>query len=506
MKTDSQWEKIGKIPHHGICVPLFSLRTKKSCGIGEFNDLLPLIDWCQSLKLDCIQLLPLDDSGQDASPYNPLSSCALDPIYLSLSDLPNLSADLLLELQSFIPLTQTQRISRSEVKKKKLEWLKKYFESTSQDAGFKLFNENNTWLDPYGLFLTLKEENGGKYWHDWPEEYATFKPEHLEKRRRSIDFHCFVQFLCHSQMKKVRDYASEKEIFLVGDLSFLISPDSVDVWAERSLFNLNYAAGAPPDAYNPKGQKWGFPLFNWEEMREKDFAWWKRRLHLTEQFFHLYRMDHVVGFFRIWGIPPEKEPSEGQYFPSDRALWAKQGTELLNRMIEYSSILPIAEDLGTIPEEVYPILKQLGLCGTKVIRWQRSKQGDYIPYSEYEPLSLTTLSTPDMDLIETWWQKYPAEAVPFAKFKNWPYHPLLTHQQRLALLYDAHHTPSYFHINLLQEYLALFPSLVWPNPDEERINVPGTIAPTNWTYRFRPFLEEIVEHKGLADAFKQILN
>jgi 4-alpha-glucanotransferase len=111
-----------------------------------------------------------------------------------------------------------------------------------------------------------------------------------------------------------------------------------------------------------------------------------------------------------------------------------------------------------------------------------------------------------METLELWWKKNPSEVVPFCRFKHWSYHPILSFKQRLELLHDAHHTPSYFHINLLQEYLALFPNLVWPNPEDERINVPGTISPTNWSYRTRPFLEEIVSHEGLQEAISKILN
>ncbi len=511
MRTSPHWAKIGLRPHHGICVPLFSLRTEKSCGIGEFTDLIPLINWCKSLKLDCIQLLPLDDTGTDPSPYNPLTSCALDPVYLGLSHLPDPGKDLLLELDLFTPLTRSQRVHRNEVKKMKLEWLKKYFakafKDISQTTDYKGFIEKNGWLELYGLFLALKGEFGGKHWRDWPEKYAHPEPQQIELRQGAVDFHSFVQFLCHSQLRKAKEHASKNGVFIKGDIPILISQDSVDVWSNRSLFNLDYAAGAPPDYYNPDGQNWGFPLFDWEQMRHRAFTWWKRRLAVAEPFFHIYRIDHVVGFFRIWGIPQKKELDGAHFIPSERDLWAGLGIELLNMLIECSPLLPIAEDLGTIPEEVYPILKQLGICGTKVVRWERYKGGDrdYIPYSKYEPFSMTTLSTPDIDPLGTWWKKFPAESVPFAKFKNWEYHSELATKQRLELLRDAHHTPSYFHINLLQEYLALFPELVWLNPEDERINVPGTTLPTNWTYRFRPFLEEIAEHKGLADALQQIL-
>jgi len=496
VKTNDHWKPIGFYPHHGISLALSSLHTKQSCGIGEFLDLIPLIDWCKELKLDCIQLLPINDTGNDASPYNPLSSCALDPVFLSFSDLG-------LSSEPFAHLKAQQRVLRHEVLSIKIELLRKLFEDTfltlSKTVAYRTFLVENPWLESYSLFKALKEQFGGKNWIDWPTEYSM--PE-----QSKIDFYPFLQFHCFSQMGKVRAHATQQGVFLKGDIPILLSPDSDDVWAHRNLFHLDFDAGAPPDYYNSQGQHWGFPLFNWDAMRQTHFTWWKQRLKVAEKQFHIYRIDHVVGFFRIWGIPKGKKPTEGSFFPPDHNQWFPQGKELLEMMLDATPLLPIAEDLGTIPKEVYPILKELGICGTKVVRWQRREHdGHYIPFNEYDSLSMTTLSTADMDPLELWWKKYPAESVPFAQFMGWSYHPILTQKQRLHILTAVHHTSSLFHINLLQEYLALFPELVSLNPEEERINHPGTLLPTNWTYKFRPSLEEIISHLGLKEAFKQII-
>lgn len=457
---------------HGICLPLFSLRTKEG---NSFLSLIPLIDWCKSLKLDCIQLLPINDTGDDSSPYNPLSSCALNPIYL--------------------------RINGSYGLKALREVFEKTFDELLKTSNYQIFVKENQWLSGYSLFKTLKEQFGGIHWKDWPVGYA--KPE-----QRKVDFYTFLQFHCFSQMKQVREHATKQGIDLKGDLPILPSPDSADVWENPHLFRLDLDAGTPPDLYNPLGQHWGFPLFNWEAMRRSGFAWWKQRLKIFERCFHICRIDHIVGFFRIWAIPKGNKPADGFFIPTDPAQWLLQGEELLKMMLSATSMIPIAEDLGTIPKEVPSILKRLGIYSTKVVRWQRHWETDrsYIPFNEYEPLSMTTLSTPDMDPLELWWRKYPAESVPFAAFMGWSYHPILTNKERLAILRAAHHTSSFFHINPLQEYLALFPELVWPNPEEERINFPGTQLPTNWAYRFRPSLEEIVNHDGLREAFRVILD
>lgn len=491
MKSDSHWRRIGLKPHHGICLPLSALHTKTSCGIGDFSDLIPLIDWCKSLKLDCIQLLPLNDSGSDPSPYNPLSSCALDPIYLSLSALG---------ISHGFPLTQ--HILRGEVLQKKLSLLRALFNQTfptlKETTRYQTFLQQNPWLESYSRFKALKDEFGGKNWIHWPAELPPIP-------QPAIDFYSFLQFHCFDQMEKARAHATQQGIFLQGDIPILLSPDSADVWTHPELFRLDLAAGAPPDAYNQSGQKWGFPLFHWDAMRKTDFAWLKQRLKVAMRLFHIYRIDHVVGFFRIWGIPKDKEPAAGSFYPPNPALWASQGRELLTVMLDATSLLPIAEDLGTIPPEVPLVLKELGICGTKVMRWQKAND-QFIPFNAYEPFSMTTVSTPDLPPLELWWRRYPAEAIPFAAFMHWAYHPILTRDQHLAILRASHHTSSLFHINLLQEYLALFPALVWPNPEDERINQPGTRLPHNWAYRFRPSLEEMVAHEGVREAFGEMLN
>ncbi len=510
MRTGEAWKKIGFHPHHGICLILSGLRTKNSCGIGEFLDLLPLIDWCSNLKLDCIQLLPLNDTGGDPSPYNALSSCALDPVFLSLSALPN-PGSLEKELEMFIPFNQEKRVSIIEVKREKLKWLRKYFRASfsalSKTKQYCEFVNDHPWLETYALFKSLKDDYGWRDWKDWPMEFQTPKQEHFEKKRGEIDFYSFLQFHCFDQLGKVKRHATEKKVFLKGDIPILLSPDSADVWSQPSFFKLELAAGAPPDYYNPLGQKWGFPLYDWDAMRHSGFSWWKKRLKVAEQFFHIYRLDHVVGLFRIWAIPGKNKPAEGFFVPADPSLWPGQGREILEMMIDSSTLLPIAEDLGTIPPFVRPMLKELGICATKVLRWQRDWQGDksYLPFNEYEPLSMTTVSTPDMDALRGWWKKYPDESIPYAHFKHWTYESVLTPEKQSEILLDAHHSSSLFHINLLQEYLSLFPELSWPDPNDERINIPGTILPTNWTYRFKPTLEEIIAHQPLADAIRKIL-
>ncbi|HNA62685.1 MAG TPA: 4-alpha-glucanotransferase [Rhabdochlamydiaceae bacterium] len=492
--------------YHGIDLPLASLHSNQSCGIGEFNDLLLLIDWCHDVGFDVIQLLPLNDSGTDPSPYSALSSCALHPIYLSLGALPGSPAP------DGIHLNALPRVSYLEVLSFKLNFLHAYFAESGHQildsSDFEEFVVKNPWLLSYALFKVLKDKLQHTPWMSWPDELKSPDFNHLvELHAEEMKFYFAIQFLCHQQLATVKKYAASKGILLKGDIPILISPDSADTWFKPHFFNFNFSAGAPPDAYNSEGQYWGFPIYNWEVIRNDDFSWWHQRLHIATHYYDLYRIDHVVGFFRIWAIPLNHPPREGKFIPENPALWLPQGREILQMMLATSPMLPIAEDLGSVPSSVRTTLAELGICGTKVIRWERryEQDGSFIPFSDYPKLSLTTVSTHDSDTLQLWWQNSPDEAKAFCAFLGWNYSPDLSFDQRLKLLNDAHHTPSIFHINLLQEYLALFPELVSANPQDERINVPGKVLPANWTYRFRPSIEEIAAHLPLKKAIASVL-
>lgn len=503
-----QWKKIGIKPRHGIDVPLFALRTKNCCGIGEFFDLLPLIDWCTSVGFEIIQMLPLNDSGNSPAPYNAISSCALNPIYLSLHQLPGIEHQ-----PSPTPLNSLPRVSYDDVQSFKMHFLHNYYEQEGKrlrsSPDFEAFVAKNAWLKPYALFKVIKDRLAQNNWMSWPEDLSFKNYDTLSiKHAQEMDFYMFLQYLCFMQFTEVKKYANAKGVLFKGDIPILISADSADTWSKPELFDFSLSAGAPPDQYNQEGQNWGFPLFNWEIVKQEHFNWWKQRLTSASSYYNLYRIDHVVGFFRIWAIALNHPAKEGKFLPENPDLWIPQGKEILEKMLAASSMLPIAEDLGEVPPSVRTCLSELGICGTKVMRWERKyhQNDEFIPIQDYPPLSMTTISTHDSETLAQWWKDHPEEAKPYAHAKHWTYTPELTFEERLDILRDAHHTPSLFHINLLQEYLALFPDLVWAHPEDERINVPGQVLPSNWTYRFKPTLEELSAHPQLKDALRKILS
>lgn len=513
----SQWKSVGISNHHGFDIPLFSLHSKTSCGIGEFTDLLPLIPWVKDLGLNVIQLLPLNDSGPENSPYLTISAFALNPMNLGLEHLPRVQeyTALTTMLRELKQHCQSQSINYRTLYTARRAFLHEYFnkfhETIHASQEFQAFRKENSWLQGYSLFKALKEFSSWSSWETWPLEVRNPTPgtviKLLNRFESDILFHEIIQFLCFQQLENVKKTAQEQNVRIMGDIPILINRESADVWLERPLFTLQYSAGAPPDMYAAEGQNWGFPLYNWEEMEKQNYSWWRSRLKTASKFYHIYRLDHVVGFFRIWGIPLGQKATEGRFIPENPAEWIPHGEKILKMMLEEQGMLPIGEDLGVIPPEVRVCLKSLGISGTKVMRWERMWDEDrrFIQPQDYPYMSLTTVSTHDSDTLQLWWSNSPEEAQDYARYKGWIYSPTLSEQQHFDILKESHHTRSLFHINLLQEYLPLISGMTWGAPAEERINLPGTVSDQNWSYRFRPSVEELIESKELKELIQKLL-
>ena len=514
--ASKQWHEVGIREHHGFNIPLFSIHSAQSCGIGEYPDLHLLIDWTKSIGMDVIQLLPLNDTGQDSSPYNSISAFALNPIYLGLANLPNLDKHIHLQewlkaLQKITPST----IDYAKVREGKELFLKEYYhlerDTVLNQEDFKQFVLQNPWLKGYALFKVLKQHNQWKYWEEWPEPLQNHTEENIEELLKEysdeIYYHFFIQYFCFQQMESVKNAADSRHVLIMGDIPILISRDSADVWLHRNLFHMEYSAGAPPDMLGPDGQDWGFPIYNWTEMSKHNDSWWRSRVKVASRLYNLYRIDHIVGFFRIWSISKGQQPTEGKFIPENVDDWIPQGKKIMLIKLDASPMLPIGEDLGTIPPSVRVCLRELGICGTKVMRWERMYEEDrrFIKSEDYPPESMTTVSTHDSQPLDLWWERNPEEAKEFAAFKDWQHEDKLSWQHHYDILWDSHHTASLFHINLLQEYLALVPNMIWGDPEDERINVPGLISDRNWCYRYRPSLEELTSNHQLREIMTNLV-
>lgn len=294
----------------GVAVPMASLRTEESFGCGEFLDLIPFGEFCRKAEIEVVQLLPVNDTGYQSSPYSALSAFALHPIYIRLDELPGSEA--LTREQLVFPVEKggSHHFNYIEVLEKKLERVRTLYTQLGGaeriKASLEDWVEKNPWIDYFAVFSSLKEKHGRKAWTEWGElqhpskkDVEKFWEEHPEETY----FFAWVQFHLEKQLKRAADNLYEKGIALKGDLPILMNHDSAEVWYHREYFNPGLRAGAPPDMFSDAGQNWDFPIYDWSALEEVDFSWWKDRLRQAAKFYSAYRIDHVLGFFRIWCVP-----------------------------------------------------------------------------------------------------------------------------------------------------------------------------------------------------------
>jgi 4-alpha-glucanotransferase len=305
----------------GVAIPVFSLRGEQSLGVGEFADLKELADWAGEVGLKLIQILPINDTTSshdwtDSYPYSAISVFALHPIYLRIEDMGYaMPAEFAVDLDSSREwLNALESIDYEEVMKAKTALTRQVFgkhrKAILSGAGFKKFlTENREWVVPYAVFCVkrdhFKTADFGK-WQDWAvfdraKVDAMAEPSHPEWKE--VSYHIWLQYELDKQLADAVKHLHERGIALKGDLPIGIDRQSVDAWSAPHLFKMDSQAGAPPDAFAVKGQNWGFPTYNWEVMREDGYAWWRSRFAQLSHYFDAYRIDHILGFFRIWQVP-----------------------------------------------------------------------------------------------------------------------------------------------------------------------------------------------------------
>ena len=313
----------------GVAIPVFSLRSKKGWGIGDFSDLKYLVDWASKTGLKIIQILPINDTtntetNEDSYPYRANSIYALHPILLDTTKvgiLENSIQQKSFEKKSAL-LNKNKNVSYAEVFSLKTSFLKliyiqdseKLFKTTDYK---KFYSKNEHWLLPYAVYSCLREDfKTANYalWNDYSEYSLSKVRDYAYENKHRVEYFYFIQYHATKQLKEAHAYANKKGVSLKGDLPIGISADSVDAWMQPNLFNLDVHAGAPPDDFSKNGQNWGFPTYNWVEMKNDDFAWWKARFKSMVEYFDAYRIDHILGFFRIWQIPVESLDGVLGYF------------------------------------------------------------------------------------------------------------------------------------------------------------------------------------------------
>jgi 4-alpha-glucanotransferase len=538
----------------GILEPVFAIRTEDDLGIGDTEGVRQMIDWCHRHHLSIFQILPINEVSDDNSPYNALSSLALEPTTIALSPrhVPDLNDE---QFRKLVTLSISKKLRQGPVnypvvrtlKRKLLEaafgtFLQRHFNRESPRAQqFRLFlMENAEWLSDYALFRVLVEENGNlPTWDRWPPEHqgprrartwllSLSEGRREEMMRKQLLF-MYIQWLAFSQWQAVKAYGEAKGVYLMGDIPFGVGRFSADVWANRTLFDLDWSGGAPPekvfkvDPFTEKwGQNWGIPNYRWEELRRRKFEWWRTRVGNIRKVFHLYRIDHVLGFFRIYSFPwtPDRnaeflplteqqaaEKTGGRLpgfkpqaddNPGHKAANQAQGEEILQVVLEASGeTTVIAEDLGVVPEYVPPTLQRLEIPGFRIPSLFREHDGSYADPQKYPRLSVAQPATHDHPPLAAGWAECWANIDAGKDVDN--NRRELRRLMEFAGLKDRE-PPREFTDELWEAYTrGVLKSTSWlvifQITDvfgwKTRFNTPGSVAASNWSYRIEPTVEQL---------------
>lgn len=444
----------------GILEPVFAIRTEDDLGIGDTEGVRQMIDWCALHRLNIFQTLPINETGDDNSPYDAVSSLAIEPgtIAVSRRHLPDLTPEKFEQLANpgLLDKLRRGRVNYPKVKALKRALLQAAFDQflsrdwrrkTARAAEFRRFLlENTAWLSDYALFRALIEENrNSRDWECWPTEHRRPTSAHSwllslpEKRREELTqrqlFFCYVQWIAFGQWRSLKSYASRRRVYLMGDIPFGVGRGSADAWANRDVFDLDWSGGAPPektfkvDAFTRKwGQNWGIPEYRWDALRRRDFDWWRTRIDIIRRNFHLYRIDHALGFFRIYSFPwPPGRNAEflplnrsqaaaktggrlpcfkafADDTPQHKAFNQRQGEELLRFVLKASGETNvIAEDLGMVPDYVPMTLRKLNIPGFRIPTFCRERDGRFSDPEKCPRLSITQPATHDHSPIAAAW-------------------------------------------------------------------------------------------------------
>ena len=545
----------------GVLAPLFALRGENDLGIGDLGALREFIDWSAGIGFRLVQLLPINETGADNSPYNAISAMAIEPTTLQLA--ANSPEDLTRDdFNSVMADVDLGRLRRGEVKYRQVKKLKRrllekafanfcsHTEKKLQLEFEKFCKEEAEWLNDYAFFRVLMEENDeSATWTRWSAEHQSIKRARdwlhdLPQDRQAAlgnrqNFFCYVQWIAHKQWRQIKLYAEECGVALMGDIPFGVSYYSADVFARPDEFALDWSGGAPPEPYfkddeftQKWGQNWGIPLYRWDRMRANNFEWWRERVRAIRRIFHLFRIDHVLGFYRIYAFPWRPRKNK-QFLPLDwQEMLARtggraphfaprddetsencdankrEGEEYLRvALAEAGATRVIGEDLGAVPDYVRPSLRSLGIAGFKIPQWEVYHE-QVTPGEKYEQLSVATYTTHDHKPIRALWEEAferPAATSEQSKFEL----------AKIALF--AGFDPKIDKIDFEKDFYpaimeALFKSEAWIAivmitdllARRYRFNVPGTPANLNWTRRMQRSVAQLRSSRNVQARMRLI--
>jgi 4-alpha-glucanotransferase len=542
----------------GVLVPLFALRGDNELGIGDVAALRELIDWIAGVGFKLVQLLPINETGSDNSPYNAISAMAIEPTTLHLA--PNSPPELRREdfdgvLDDFdVPALRRDGVKCRQVKELKWRLLEKAFANFSfrssehrRTAFQKFCEEEAAWLHDYTFFRMLMEQNGDNpAWNGWPAQHQSVEKARQWLRDLPLDrqrimaerqsFFSYVQWIVRQQWREIKSHAEAQGVALMGDIPFGVSYYSADVFARPDEFMLDWSGGAPPephfkeDAFTQKwGQNWGIPLYRWDRMRANNFEWWHQRVRALRRIFHLFRIDHVQGFYRIYAFPwrPRRNTeflpldhdqmlknTEGRaphFLPRDDETPGnceankRDGEEYLRVVLdEAGASRVIGEDLGVVPHYVRPSLRALDIAGFKIPQWETS-DGKITPGDNYQRLSVATYATHDHKPLRALWEEAferptitseqsRSELEKIAFFAGLS--PKIDPPQLGSATTNKLDFEKDFYPAIME---ALFKSNAWIAivmitdllARKYRFNVPGTKAKWNWTRRMQRSVAEL---------------
>ncbi len=505
----------------GTAIPVFSLRTADDFGIGEFRDLRPVVDWAAATGQCILQLLPVNDTTRkgewaDSYPYSPVSTFALHPLYIHLQDL-GIKADAAFKKEQ-AALNALPELDYPRVFKAKMAWIRKAFEARGAkdmaSAAYKKFvKENEAWLPEYAQFCAKRD-------------------------KKEPEYYCWMQYHLDKQFCQEVDYARAKGVSLKGDLPIGVSADSAEAYWHPELFNLDSSTGAPPDYFSTDGQNWGFPTYNWEEMAKDDFAWWKARLRKMSRYFDAFRIDHILGFFRIWEIPVEYTsgmmghfnpalpysadeiyfmhlPIDGLFHPDPRhpgmyqpliapasynlpqwqqerfgslyndffyhrhdEFWRRNAERKLPELLGATGMLACGEDLGMVPDCVPGVMDHEKILSLRM-RGMEQK-------GEWKYLSVCATSSHDMETLRMQCDHDP---------EPW---------EVRRMLWEFLASPSMLAIFPLQDWLALDKGLRRADRNAERINEPAD-PHHHWRFRLHFDVRDLLHASEMNAAMEGLI-
>lgn len=466
----------------GVLLPIFSLPSKY--GIGCFSkEAYQFIDRLKAAGQSYWQILPLGPTGYGDSPYQSFSTFAGNPYFIDLETLTGEGLLTAQECEYGCEGIQEDKIDYEKIYKTRFQILEKAFSRFGENDEYRAFvSENQFWLEDYSLYMAIKDRNGGVSWNEWEEPLKNKESQAIENAKaelsRQIAFYKFQQYEFDRQWKRLRSYANENGIEIIGDIPIYVAFDSADTWSAPEMFRFNDAlepidvAGCPPDGFSQTGQLWGNPLYDWEYHKKTGYDWWIRRIEHCFRLYDVVRIDHFRGFDEYYAVPyGEKTAVHGKWMPGP-------GIELFRTLEEkIGRKRIIAEDLGFLTPSVIQLLKESGFPGMKVLQFAFDSREDsnYLPHT-YTRNCVVYTGTHDNDTTKGWYHTAAGSTRQFAK--EYMYKPRLD-EDTLAgdFIAMAMGSAADLCIVPMQDYLGL--------GSDARINTPSTLG-GNWEWRMKP--------------------